>query len=105
MNSGNRPYWISTPCAYSGGIDGCGQPARPNRSEVSSSAHHAMLNITATVPARNSGRCGAAASSRGMSASGDEVEGWSDMRSEERRVGKECRAGGSADHYKKNRGR
>src|SRR3546814_8532465 len=52
----NKPYWISTPCAYSGGIDGCGQPARPKRIEVSSSAHHAMLSITATVPARNNGR-------------------------------------------------
>jgi len=62
MNSGNRPYWISIACAQPGGIDGCGQPARPKRIQVNSTAHQVMLSSTAMVPARNSGRCGAAAS-------------------------------------------
>src|SRR5687768_18378784 len=55
---------------------------------------------------------GAAESGRGRSASGRRMTGTSafqsggrDMRSEERRVGKECRSRGSPYHYKKKQGR
>src|SRR5690242_13744258 len=63
MNIGSMPYWVSIACAQPGGTDGCGQPCQPKRIEASSSAHQAMLVSTASAPARNSGRCGAAASS------------------------------------------
>src|SRR5699024_4224516 len=69
MNSGNNPYWIAIACAQPIGMPtGCGHALRPKRIDASSSVHHNMVSITATVPARNSGRCGAAASRRGISA-------------------------------------
>src|SRR5699024_12867034 len=66
MNSGNSPYWIAIACAQPHGIPtGCRHALRPKRIDASSSVHHNMVSITATAPARNSGRCGAAASRRG----------------------------------------
>src|SRR4051794_26110479 len=67
MNIDSMPYCVSTACAQPAGTGAAGK-SKPIRLDSSTPVHHAIDTNTADAPAKNSKRCGAAASKRGNGA-------------------------------------